>query len=363
MSERRWRRRSWCSSRGCGRCWPTTPEMPATVLAERVGWTGSITWFRENVQADPAGVPAAWIRLTGCRGMAGDAAQCDLWFPPRQIPLEDGTARLLPVLVMTRRTPGSRRGGCCRRARPRICCSGCGCCSQQLGRGATTADLGQRGRHRPRANAGLKGCRRSRGRWPPGWCSCQPRDPESKGIVERRNGWFETSFMPGAQFASPADFNAQFADWLAGANTRVVRTIKARRRLLERTWPRWWRCRRSPPAAGLTHTGSGCGGTTTCGCWATTTRSTRCDRPDRRRPRRPGPGRTCLRRGRLVADHARVWGTRADDHRPGPRGPPQPCGRRSKPAPPPPPAATVGPGRWGDYDPSVRRARRAGDAR
>ena len=25
------------------------PDMPATVIAERVGWTGSITWFRENV--------------------------------------------------------------------------------------------------------------------------------------------------------------------------------------------------------------------------------------------------------------------------------------------------------------------------
>jgi transposase len=25
------------------------PEMPATVIAERVGWEGSISWFRENV--------------------------------------------------------------------------------------------------------------------------------------------------------------------------------------------------------------------------------------------------------------------------------------------------------------------------
>lgn len=25
------------------------PDMPATVLAERVGWTGSIRWFRDNV--------------------------------------------------------------------------------------------------------------------------------------------------------------------------------------------------------------------------------------------------------------------------------------------------------------------------
>ena len=38
-----------------GRCWPTTPSMPATVLAERVGWTGSATWFRQNVARDAAG--------------------------------------------------------------------------------------------------------------------------------------------------------------------------------------------------------------------------------------------------------------------------------------------------------------------
>jgi hypothetical protein len=45
--------------------------------------------------------------------------------------------------------------------------------------------------------------------------------------VERRNGWFETSFMPGRTFESPADFNIQFANWLTKANTRVVRTTGA----------------------------------------------------------------------------------------------------------------------------------------
>lgn len=76
-----------------------TPDMPATVLAERVGWAGSIRWFSDNVRRlrpehrplDPAD------RLT----WAGDAAQCDLWFPPREILLEDGTTKLLPVLVIT----------------------------------------------------------------------------------------------------------------------------------------------------------------------------------------------------------------------------------------------------------------------
>ncbi len=55
-----------------------------------------------------------------------------------------------------------------------------------------------------------------------------PNDPESKGIVERRNGFFETSFMPGRTFSSPADFNAQFGTWLQRANHREVRTIRAR---------------------------------------------------------------------------------------------------------------------------------------
>ena len=47
-------------------------------------------------------------------------------------------------------------------------------------------------------------------------------------MVERRNGYYETSFMPGRSFASPGDFNSQFTDWLAIANSRVVRTIKAK---------------------------------------------------------------------------------------------------------------------------------------
>jgi hypothetical protein len=59
-----------------------------------------MTWFRDNVRGlrlehrkpDPSD------RLTWA---AGDAAPCDLWFPPRKIPLEDGSRVLLPVLVVT----------------------------------------------------------------------------------------------------------------------------------------------------------------------------------------------------------------------------------------------------------------------
>jgi len=53
-------------------------------------------------------------------------------------------------------------------------------------------------------------------------------DPESKGGVERINGYFETSFLPGRVFASPGDFNTQMSGWLPKANARTVRALKAR---------------------------------------------------------------------------------------------------------------------------------------
>ena len=54
------------------------------------------------------------------------------------------------------------------------------------------------------------------------------RDPESKGVIERNNGFFETSFLPGRTFSGPEDFNTQMAGWLPRANTRLVRATGAR---------------------------------------------------------------------------------------------------------------------------------------
>ena len=75
--------------------------MPATVLAERVGWTGSITWFRDNVRRlrpehrrpDPAD------RLVWA---PGDAAQCDSVVPAAsRSRSRTAPTALLPVLVIT----------------------------------------------------------------------------------------------------------------------------------------------------------------------------------------------------------------------------------------------------------------------
>ena len=47
-------------------------------------------------------------------------------------------------------------------------------------------------------------------------------------MVERANGYVETSFLPGRTFTSPHDLNAQLQDWLVLANQRTVRSIGGR---------------------------------------------------------------------------------------------------------------------------------------
>ena len=54
---------------------------------------------------------------------------------------------------------------------------------------------------------------------------CKPADPEAKGLVERANGYLETSFLPGRSFTSPADFNVQLGEWLAVVNTATRRAL------------------------------------------------------------------------------------------------------------------------------------------
>jgi hypothetical protein len=204
----------------------TTPDMPATVIAERVGWTGSITWFRDNVRrlrpehrpVDPSD------RLTW---LPGDAAQCDLWFPPRKIPLEDGSKTLLPVMVITAAHSRFMVGQMIPTRHTQDLLLGMWVLLQLLGRVPrrliwdNESGIGRGKRHADGVGAFAGTLASSVQR-------LKPYDPESKGLVERRNGFFETSFMPGRDFISPADFNIQFADWLTKANTRVVRTIKAR---------------------------------------------------------------------------------------------------------------------------------------
>jgi hypothetical protein len=157
----------------------------------------------------------------------GAIVQCDLWFPETPIAVGGGQERILPVLVMvlgysrfiTAVMIPSRRGG--------DILSGMWELISQLGRVPKTlvwdreSAIGGTGKVTTVA-AAFAGTLATRIQLAP------PRDPEYKGVVERANGYLETSFLPGRRFTSPTDFNIQLQDWLTRANTRTVRAIGGR---------------------------------------------------------------------------------------------------------------------------------------
>lgn len=199
--------------------------MPASVIGERVGWTRSASVLRARVaQLRPLyrGVDPA----DRTEYVAGELAQCDLWFPPVRIPLGSGQCGTPPVLAMTsgfsrfitaRMIPSRTTGDLLSGMWSLLGTLG-GCPKLLVWDGETGIGQKRRLNATVQAFAGTLGTK---------IIQVGPRDPEAKGVVERTNGYFETSFLPGRVFESPADFNRQMSDWLTKANTRQVRRIRA----------------------------------------------------------------------------------------------------------------------------------------
>lgn len=62
-----------------------------------------------------------------------------------------------------------------------------------------------------------------------GWRFLEAKDPQSKGVVERLQGYAETSFEPGRSFANALDYQQQLDRWFDGrANVRFHRTLRCR---------------------------------------------------------------------------------------------------------------------------------------
>jgi hypothetical protein len=161
--------------------------------------------------------------------LAGEEIQCDLWFPPVGVPVGGGSVARLPVLVMVASfsrfvaavMAPSKQTGDLLAGMWRLLRDVFGGVPKRLSWG-DEAGIGRGGKPADGVAA---------------WCGtvgvrlvqAKPFDPETKGIVERANGYLETSFMPGRAFSSPEDFNTQLGAWLARrANQRTVRATGLR---------------------------------------------------------------------------------------------------------------------------------------
>jgi transposase len=186
--------------------------------------------FKERVaELRPAYLPVDPASRTTY--VAGDVAQCDLWFPPIELPVGFGQVRRpaqLPVLTMG--TGYSRwLSGILiptRRAEDLFAgwwhlISGLGAVPRTLvwdGEGAIGRNRGGR--------VELTGdCQAFRGVLGTKVIVLRPGEPEHKGIVERAHDYLERSFLPGRTFEDAGDFNTQLQGWLAQVNTRVRRVL------------------------------------------------------------------------------------------------------------------------------------------
>lgn len=208
------------------------PRMPATVIAERVGWERSLTVLKDRVREQrPYYLPPDPATRTAYD--PGQRVQCDLWFPPASVPLGFGHTGHPPVLVMvsgysrmifaqmlpTRQAPDLIAGHW-------ALLQAMGGVPAQLV-WDNEAAVGSWRAGKPKLTEEFEAFR-IRGTLGISVHQCRPRDPAAKGLVERANGYLETSFLPGRTFASPGDFNAQLAQWLSRANARHHRSLGAR---------------------------------------------------------------------------------------------------------------------------------------
>jgi len=207
------------------------PDMPATVIAERIGWPYWVRTLSGRVaELRAAYLPPDPASRTACA--AGELAQCDFWFPDVQVPVGFGqvrTAKQLPVLTMV--------SGYSRWASALLVPSRCaedlfaGWWAEIEALGAVPKLLvwdgeGAVGRRRGGRIELTAQCQAFRGTLATRVYICQPGDPEAKGLVERFHDYLERSWLPGRTFASPADFNAQLAGWVAMVNTRFRRHLE-----------------------------------------------------------------------------------------------------------------------------------------
>jgi transposase len=207
--------------------WPT---MPATVIAERIGWTRGLTVLKDRIrELRPAYLPPDPASRTAYA--AGEVAQCDLWFPAITLPVGFGQTRSatrLPVLVMV---TGYARWLAAQLLPSRVAedlFAGWWSLLVQLGavpRVLVWDGEGAVGQRRRRQTVLTEAAHGFRGVLGAKIVICNPADPEAKGLVERANGYLETSFLPGRVFSSPADFNAQLGDWLGLVNQRTRRVL------------------------------------------------------------------------------------------------------------------------------------------
>ena len=173
---------------------------------------------------------SAYVRsyedISRTRYLAGETAQCSVWYPPIEIPVGFGqtrSAKQLPVLTMITGYSRWLSAILIPSSRTEDLFAGWWQLIAELGAVPHVLTV-----HNEEATGSLidgqvgiaaecsKFCRSLGADVVVG----RVGDPATTGLIERAQAYLERSFLRGRTFSSPEDFNVQLRDWLAMTNTR-----------------------------------------------------------------------------------------------------------------------------------------------
>lgn len=207
------------------------PTMPATVIAERIGWTRGITILKERVaELRPLYLQPKPYQRTDYE--PGELAQWDLWQPPVDIPVGFDVAQRLWVITGLSGYSRTSLGHMIPSRETHDVLAGHLECLKDLGavpRQGIYDSEGAIGRNRAGKQEFTQAFAMFKGTLGMSAYILRGAFPEGKGALERTHDYFERSFLPGRRFTDPADFNSQFKSWLrVTANHRIHATLRCR---------------------------------------------------------------------------------------------------------------------------------------
>ena len=208
------------------------PRLPGTRVRELLGeqgYAGSKTILDDYLrEVRPLFLPRPRTFQRTCY-RPGALCQFDLWEPSREIPVGAGQTRRGYVVVGC--LPYSRVGAgtlVFSKEAPDLL-YGIGACLAKLGALPETLVWDREGALHAGGGRPTDVYAAFCGELGVGWRFLEARDPQSKGVVERLQGYAETSFEPGRSFAGELDFQEQLDRWFDGrANVRFHRTLRCR---------------------------------------------------------------------------------------------------------------------------------------
>jgi len=208
---------------------PRLPTIRVLELIGELGFDGGKTLVYDYVaELRPlfAPRPRTFQRTVYRRG---ERLQFDLWQPRREVPVGHGQTRRGWVVVAALGFSRAGAGALIFSKEAPDILAALWRCVARLGGLPETLVIDREGALHAGGGRPTDAFAAFCGQLKVGWHFCEPADPQAKGLVERLQGYVETSFEPGRAFVNHHDFQDQLDRWFdERANRRLHRTLRRR---------------------------------------------------------------------------------------------------------------------------------------